>query len=271
MKTLPYYGGKNAASKHSRVGRWIAARLPIREGYAEPFAGLCGVLLQRRRALNEIISDRDARIVNWWRCVRDRAADFERLVLSTPRSEHEFHRALRVLEARSLADPSDPDGEPNLEIGLATHIVLSDSIMHGLGKPHYARVFSKRFSRSVPDIAALGERMRKVQLLACDASVILERLAGVENTVIYADPPYRTADRTNYGEQDVDWDRLADLLRAQAGFVAVSGHRGDWDCLDWPSVELPAIFTGGGHSAGTTAPRVEVVWSNAPLRSLFDA
>ena len=275
-KSVPYYGGKNATSHHNKVGRWLARNLPIREVYVEPFAGMAGVLLQRRRSLNEVLNDKDARIINWWRCVRDEPDEFARLLLHSPRSGHEFERAKRYLMSRTLADPSDPDGKPDLEMGLAAHIVLTDSLMHGLGesarKMYMAECWSRRYSRAVPEVHALAVRMRKVQLSSKDAVEILWKTAKWGNSVIYCDPPYAQADTSCYGESVGDRDALAEALQAQKGLVALSGYGDEWDSLGWWSKDFPAIFTGSGQSAGGIGSRVERVWINRPHeeRSLFD-
>ena len=276
-KTVPFYGGKSATSKHSRVGRWIARNLPRLEIYAEPFAGMCGVLLQRKRALCEIVNDSDARIVNWWRCVRDRPGEFESALMLTPRSAHEFERAKRFLLTRSLDDPSDPNGKADIEMGIATHIMLADSLMHGLGqsarKMHFAECYTKRFSRSCPDIPLLAHRLRKVQLFARDATHILRKLKTAENAVIYCDPPYETADTTNYGADDVDREALTALLLEQRGMVAISGYGDEWNRLGWPAHDFPSVFTGAGESSGRITTRLERVWINRPIRGrgLFGA
>ena len=271
-KTLPYFGGKSYTSKHSRVGRWIARNLPRTEIYCEPFSGLCGVLLQRPRALCEIVNDRDARIINWWRSIRDAPDEFERRVMLTPRSSHEFERAKRYLLDRTtaLADPSDPDGEPDLDMAVATHIMLADSLMHGLGesarKMHFAECYTKRFSRSVPEIGPLAHRMRKVQLTARDATHILERLAPAPDATIYCDPPYSAADTSNYGLDAVDRETLTALLQEQAGTVAISGYGDEWSALGWSEHSFPSVFTGAGQSSGKISARLEKVWINRPLR-----
>ena len=266
-KTVPYYGGKNETSKHSKVGKWIAAHLPMREVYAEPFAGMLGVLLQRKRALSEIANDADGRITNWWRCVRDAPDEFAQMIAATPRSDWNFERAQRTLDGLEVPDMSDPDGAHDLEIGVATHIVIADSLMHGLGRAGAMAVsYAHRGGRATTQVHLLANRLRKVQLLNRDAAVVLKRLAPHDNCVVYCDPPYEgSADTTIYGSGIADKGEMAALLRGQRGYVAVSGYDDDWDCLGWNSVEMPAHFTGAGSAGGSITRRVEKVWLNADL------
>lgn len=263
-KTVPYYGGKNEASKHSKIGRYIAKMLPKREVYVEPCAGMLGVLLQRERSLAEVANDADGRITNWWRCVRDAPDIFKRMIENTPRSEHNYERALRVVAEREVPDMSDPDGEHDLVLGLSTHIVLADSLMHGLGRPGAMAVaYAHRDGRGTTEVMRLSERMRKVQLLNRDASYVLERTLTNADCVVYFDPPYEgSADTTIYGASVPDKGEMVALLRAQKGYVAVSGYGEDWDALDWPTVELAGCFTGAGNAGGSVSKRIEKVWVN---------
>ena len=61
LSALRYYGGKNA---QHRTGRWIASMLPYDKGYVEPFAGMLGVLLQRRRSAAEMVNDADGNLID---------------------------------------------------------------------------------------------------------------------------------------------------------------------------------------------------------------
>ena len=92
---MPYLGGKSATRKDGN-GAWITSLLPpvVRgQVYCEPFAGMLGVLLQRRKAAQEIVNDIDDRIVNWWRVVRDQPEEFARSIRYTPHSRVEFEAA----------------------------------------------------------------------------------------------------------------------------------------------------------------------------------
>ena len=267
-RALPCYGGKSAMNRHSKVGRWLARTMPVRQVYVEPCGGMLGVLLQRPPCYTEIANDSDGRLINWWRCVRDASDDFLALIENTPRSEQEFDRARRALAAAEVpADMSDPDAAPDLALGLDTHIVIADSMMHGLGIHGTMAVdYHHGGGRGVPEVERLADRLRKVQLLNRDMTDILRKTASNSNTVIYCDPPYGPgADTTPYGRALPDKEKAATLLREQTGFVAVSGYDDDWDCLRWPVVkDFPAIYTGAGPNSDTTTTRLERVWLNAP-------
>ena len=85
-RALGWIGGKSFYGTH-RTGRWINSLLPPPEAtytYVEPYAGMLGLLLQRRPAKREIVSDLDADLINWWTVVRDRPEELAELLEWTP-------------------------------------------------------------------------------------------------------------------------------------------------------------------------------------------
>ena len=270
LHAAPYYGGKAAGNQLSNAGRWLAAHLPIRDIYVEPFCGMCGVLLQRNPSRCEIVNDADSRITNWWRCIRDSPAEFRHLLDHSPRSDFDFAWARKVVESAALPDLSDPSNKHDLRVGIATHIVLADSMFHCLGAAgsRMAVPYGYGRGRGPTDIERLATRMRKVHLVNRDALEVLDKMARHANTVIYVDPPYRDADTRPYAVNSVDRDALTDILHRQQGMVVISGYGDEWDGLGWPSVSLPAKVANARE--GTAPRRTETIWSNQPLRqSIF--
>ena len=85
-RALGWIGGKSFYGTH-KTGRWIASLLPPPEAtytYVEPYAGMLGILLQRRPAKREIVSDLDADLINWWTVVRDEPEALAELLEWTP-------------------------------------------------------------------------------------------------------------------------------------------------------------------------------------------
>ena len=255
-RSLPYYGGKRGYGK----GKWIAGLLPWarKSCYIEPFAGMAGVLLARPPVKLEMLNDLNGRVVNWWRVVRDSPCEFGRLVEHTPFSRDEYLWACAAVDDQEL---------PAIRRALAFHVLISQCITAGDNRLS-GKSWNRRFDPAVGsiarhssgEIAALSERMRNVQLENSNALDLLERTADCDYAAIYCDPPYPTANTDGYAIGDLDFDRLADLLRSQKGAVAVSGYPGEWDCLGWAAEQKPALrrqFSGVGE------PRTEVLWRNA--------
>ena len=255
-RSLPYYGGKRGYGK----GQWIAGLLPWEKNscYIEPFAGMVGVLLARPPVKLEMLNDRNGRVVNGWRVVRNFPGEFGRLVEHTPFSRDEYRWACAAVDDQAL---------PDIQRALAFHIVISQCITAGDNRLNGGS-WNRRFNpavgsisrRSAGDIVRLAKRMRDVQLENSDALGLLERTADGDYAVIYCDPPYPTANTDGYAIGNLDFDRLADLLRSQKGAVAVSGYSEEWDCLGWTAEQKQALrwqISGGGE------PRTEALWRNA--------
>ena len=85
-RALGWVGGKSFYGTHG-TGRWITSLLPPAEAtytYVEPYSGMLGVLLQRRPAKREIVSDLDDDLINWWTVVRDKPDALGELLEWTP-------------------------------------------------------------------------------------------------------------------------------------------------------------------------------------------
>ena len=160
---------------------------------------------------------------------------------------------------------------PPLRRALAFHIATAQRVMscnHGTGGP-WRRVFTAEvgglgnFTRH--EIEHPATRLWNVELESVDANRLLERTAGMDWTVIYVDPPYPQANTTAYQQDSVDYPRMAELLAAQSGAVAVSGYGDEWDLLGWERVEKPAIHRPAPTRgiAKTGSERTEALWRNA--------
>lgn len=220
FSALGYYGGKSFLSRNG-TGQWIAALLPqeLDHTYVEPFAGMLGILLQRREARHEIVNDLNDRLINWWRVVRDLPQEFEHLVRHTPHSRSEFERSLQHLD-----DGSD------LERAIAFHTVIQQGILSGDNKASFALRRSSGI-RTVWDagrVHTLAARLRNVQIECRDAVQVLEDMAETKHSTIYIDPPYAGSCTTPYrmGLESIDLERLGEAMCRQQGKVAISGYGG---------------------------------------------
>ena len=98
-----------------------------------------------------------------------------------------------------------------------------------------------------------------------DAIDSMARVAHIERAVIYVDPPYLTSDTSPYRYNEVDKDKLTEVLLSMQGNVAISGYRNEWDHLGWRKEEYSTIRVhiysksrGQDHSD----ERTEVLWMN---------
>ena len=256
-RSLGYYGGKRGYG----LAEWIAGQLPWEKQscYIEPFAGMAGVLLAREPVKIEILNDLNGRVINWWRAVRDEPTEFGRLTDMTVASREELRWACQAVD-----DPA----ETALRRALAFHILITQSVSTGDSSSSggsWRRSFNPWklgiHRRTVEQIDHLSARLRYVQLESTDALALLERTADLPWAVIYADPPYPSANTTPYALGELDYGRLGELLQAQTGAVAISGYPGEWDSLGWERQEKLALRK--NINAGQSEPRVECLWRNA--------
>lgn len=258
-----YFGGKTA------IAGQIATLLPRHEHYVEPFAGSLAVLLAKRLSMMETVNDLDGDLVNFWRVLRDRPQDLERVCALTPhaRAEHqlayepatdELERARRIwvllTQGRS--------GQRSCRTGWRYY---NDSRGSSSSMPDYLEAYTARVMPAARRLAAVS--------LECRPALELIAMYGRHpSTLIYADPPYLESTRSGRGRgpsyihemrTEADHRQLAEALRAAAAAVVLSGYDSPLyaELYDgWHRAELRA-FT--GNSA--TPRRTEVLWSNRPM------
>ncbi len=265
-RAIPYQGGKSFHGKTGGVGKWIASKLPYTKSYVEPFCGMMGILLQRKVSYCEVVNDKNHRIINWWRCVRDRPDDFARLVELTPRSRAEYVRAMDFLSDHTWDDSKEAD----LELGLATHIAITQSVMKGDDVFSWGAVYKGWGGLPTPEIAGLASRIRKVQLHNIDAIELMRRISKTPDIVVYCDPPYRTSELKMYKEKNLDVDTMSNIMNTMSdngSYIAVSGYGDEWDHLGWNRSEFEVTYNGAGRLKSneekrSRKKRVEVLWTN---------
>ena len=270
---LPYYGGK---SPRGTTGPWIASLLPQGKTYVEAFAGMAGVLLCRRRSESEVLNDADGHLVNWWKMIRDEPKELGKLLLNTPFSYEEYYGCWKALMSGELDD--DP-----LERARAYHVCIDQGVIHGLGvgkRGWSLNLDGGGKNTSLFDeerMAALSNRLRRVQLANTDAAELTRKCAKYKGLVLYLDPPYRSADTDGYRIAAFDADELAEAARKCKGFVAISGYNDDWDHLGWHKHRCDTRFrrVGPNPNGGRDDRRTEFLWTNKPAvgvpsRTLMD-
>jgi DNA adenine methylase len=259
-----YFGGKTA------IAAQIAALLPPHEHYVEPFAGSLGVLLAKPPSRMETVNDLDGDLMAFWRVLRDRPADLERVCALTPHSR-----------AEHLAD-CDRGVPDDLERARRVWVLLTQGrgghLWRGTGWRYYQN--PRGSGSSMPDyldayvsrIAPAAARLRRVSLECRPALAVIGAYGQYPGCLIYADPPYLKATRTwsnghGYGHEmltGAEHHALAAALHAARAAVVLSGY-------DSP---LYGELYGGWHRAEITTfdgnaargrRRTEVLWSNRPL------
>ena len=257
---LTYFGGK------TRIADRIVQLFPPHGHYVEPFMGSLAVLLAKRPSDMETVNDLNESLVTFWRVLRDRTEELERVCALTPhsRAEHRDSKqpAIDELEvARRIwvqltqgrgGHTSRPTGWRHYQDSRGSHASMPDYLAAYVGR-----------------ISPAAERLTRVSLECKPALDVIAMYGQHEQTLIYADPPYpglaRWDSDRRYEFEMLDAEghkELAALLRSLPCAVLISGYDSPlYDELygDWHRREIKAS---AGVGDGEQRARLEVVWSN---------
>lgn len=266
-----YFGGKQVLADR------IAALLPEHLHYVEPYAGSFSVLLAKTPSRMETLNDLDREVMTFWRILRDRPEDLERVCALTPHSRAEY---LEVLNA----EPT----EEELEVARRVWVRLTQGRAGQLRRTTGWRYFiaPRGSNRSMPGyleayrsrLAPCLDRLAEASLECRPALEVITEYGQHEETLLYVDPPYLGSTR-NWGNQyrhemrdEPEHRELAGALHAARAAVVLSGYPSPlYDELyaGWDRVSMATRTNQGGGEV----ERTEVLWSNRPLGhqpALFD-
>lgn len=202
----PYFGGKRNLAK--RLCAMIDAH--EHQTYAEPFIGMGGVFLRRkRRAKAEFINDLSGDVYTLFRVLQEHyvafldllrfqittQANFERLVAVDPATLTDLQRAARFLYLQRVAFGGKISGRT-----------------FGLAKERPARF---NLTTLEPDLEALHERLSGVTVTSLDFAAFIERI-DQPGVLFYLDPPYWGCE-SEYGRDTFSRARFADLAEQLRG------------------------------------------------------
>lgn len=258
---MPYAGGKQ------RVAAQIAAILPAHHHYIEPYAGALSVLLAKPPSMIETINDLNGDLMAFWRVLRERPDDLERVCALTPHSRPELQRAVATLHAAGEVD--------ELEQARCLWVILTQRrsasthpsaaagwrfIAGSSSRMSMARYMSGYAARFAP----AAERLRAVSIESRPALDVIRDYGALDEVCLYVDPPYlgstRTTQRLYRHEMPGEADHtalLAALVDCRAS-VVLSGYASalyDDALSGWHRHEFTAVDQ-------RSSRRQEVVWSN---------
>lgn len=265
---FPYFGGKIG------LAPMIVAMMPEHRVYVEPFLGSGAVLFAKPAAVHEIVNDAAGAVVAFFRCLRDRPEDLDRVCKLTPYARDEFVAAdlteagLDDLELarRFWCQVTQGFGSaPKPTTG------FSRSAAGGPGNSKPARVMA-----AADRFIGIAHRLAHVTIEHMDGVDLIDQVADTPDTVVYCDPPYlgdvRSAvDDTGYLVEmtgGLDHERLAASLHTTPATVLLSGYHSPlYDRLyaDWDRVDVPRSSHLARGRTERTLARTEVIWSNRPI------
>ncbi len=263
---VPYFGSKQ------RIAPWIASLLPAHEHYVEPFAGGLSVLLAKRPARMETVSDLDGELMTFWRVLRDQPDELLRACMLTPHARAELEE--------TFAPVADGD-ELELARRIWSRLAQGRSgTLRRTGWRHYIDPAGSVTSMPgyleayVDRLAAAAERLRAVSLESLPAQTLIGKYGAQPDVLLYVDPPYLGTTRpwSNYRVEmkTVEEHReLAAALADCAAAVVLSGYDSPLYAElygDWHRYEQSTMT---GNAAGAKG-RTEVLWANRPLGGQVD-
>lgn len=260
-----------------KLAPWIVRHFPPHSTYVEPFGGAANVLIRKPRAFTEVYNDLDREVVNLFRVLRDPAqsADLISKIELTPFARDEFELTYEVV---------DIDAEP---VEAARRLVARSFMGHGSTAVALRRKTSFRVDRcqrgiggdwrNLPDaLWAIVDRLRGVMIENRPAATIIDRFDG-PSTLIYADPPYLHATRSQkriegalehaYAHEmtDAEHEALLEQLLGLESMVVLSGYANalyDDRLRAWDRLTIET------HADGAR-PRTEVLWINPAATAAF--
>lgn len=251
-----YIGGKrNLAGRIVPIVDAVDAPL-----YAEPFVGMAGIFLRRRRrAKAEVINDVSGDVANFFRVLQEHYAylidmmrfrvasrsEFERLLALPPERLTDLQRAVRFLYLQRLAFGGRVAGRT-----------------FGVDKTQGARF---NVTKLEPMLADIHDRLAGVVIEQLSYEAFIPRYDG-QGTLFYLDPPYWGCE-DDYG-QDVfgrsDFARLAELLRGIQGrfLMSINDNPSVRECFArFAIAPVTTTYTVGARAR----PAAELLISNFPI------
>lgn len=234
---LRYFGSK------WRLAPWIISHFPEHNCYVEPYGGGGSVLLRKPAAPLEVYNDLDSEVVTFFRVLRDRPEELQRVLDATPYSFEEYKQSFDM--------PTD-------DIEIARRFMIR--MWQGYAGVSGRRTGWKRQNRQwgssrcmvlerwnkARDIANAVERFQTVQIEHRDALKVIQSFDGPE-TLFYLDPPYPKETRSHRWDKaykcELDIDdhvHLLNFIKKIKGAVVLSSYPNgiyDEELKDWRRVE----------------------------------
>lgn len=252
---LRYYGGK------WNIAPWIASFFPPHHrAYLEPCMGGASVFARKPACEVEVLNDANGRVVNFFRQLRDNAAELIQRIDVTPWAEDEY-----LLCKTPADDPVEDARRLYVSSWQSVHGVGTDrSGWRWMADPEVRRGLSPSVDWIAHDLHTFAQRLRRAHVMNREALAVIRRMMYLDSCLIYFDPPYTLEKRTRrdgYGVFEVseEWHaEAAELLRQHAGYVVVSGYASDlyaelYEAHGWRRVDRR--FQGNSGSL-----RVESLW-----------
>jgi DNA adenine methylase len=219
------------------------------------------VLLQKPRSPLETYNDLDGNVVNFFRVLRDRPDELIERIRLTPWARGEYEDCRRSFGSEvERARRFFVSGWMSIS-GMAHEKSTGWRAATFSDQSYTPHLFQFEFTKS--ELLKIANRLLAVQIEDTEAAYMIERYGNFSDSLVYFDPPYVTDTRiaTEQYRFEVD-DQFhhdaADLLRACAGYVVISGYACPlyadlYERHGWQRIDTMAQTNSGGK-------RIESLW-----------
>lgn len=235
----------------------IVPILPRHTVYVEPFAGGAAIMFAKPYPrvtsgyYQEVINDKDGRLVNFYRQLRDNGEELCRLLELTPYSKQEIDIAKR-------------SGYDGVEDARKYFLLVNQSFsgcQESWSRSTTGTNLASRFRNRTKSLRSFIERMADVHIEHADALTVIKNWDSPQ-TLFYCDPPYPGTEQSFYdGYNLMDLQDLIDALDQCVGSFVLSNYDQPDAVIpsDWERFEFSALST-ASRSAADRTERTEVCW-----------
>ena len=238
IKAYSWFGGKYTFLKY------YVRMMGKHSIYREPFMGSAAVLLNKKGAEQEYLSDMDAGLVNLMKCIADKTAlrQLTREILYVDYGKEQFEEAKARM--KEMEQTLEPDG---------THIEWAVDVYRSIAYSFNSLRKSYRYTANPFANCALwnvNERLQGVHIQKRDALELLKEIKGSEETVILLDPPYI---ESLMGSKKVyrpafsmdDQRTMLDSIRDMDARIILCGYRTPDGTVDKDGNPAPDVYDEG--------------------------
>ena len=246
---------------------------PPHINYVEPCGGAASVLLQKPVSALETYNDKDCRVVNFFKVLREQPEELTRRIRLTPWSRIELENS-RIKSLDPLEDAR------RFFVSCWQSVSIAGKSWRSLAD------YTKRPRSHVMDVIEIdhlytvAKRLQNAQLECRDALEVIQTYDN-NSALTYFDPPYLHSVRVNKDfytfEMDEEYHRkAANLLNQCKGYVVVSGYacpeyQTAYEDHGWKRFDKPVICNAGARRTESVwlSPRTLAALNRPRERSLF--
>lgn len=225
---LPY----NSVGGKASIYKWIISHFPKHKTYVEPFCGSAVILLNKQRTDIEIINDRNNKIVNMFKMIREQPKELIKLLENTPFSREEEMRAIELYNSKEKWEQLTPIEQARTFI--VAHNMGAASLLRTNRKTAFKRKYTRkehiyRYYLRLTQLKKISKRLQQVVIENRDAIELIKDYKNEKEALFYIDPPYLGDIRTSniYDlemESAFQHKQLIDLLLVVKGKVCLSHY-----------------------------------------------